>query len=457
MPGVVKFVLLGIPVLGVIVLAHELGHFVAARLVGVRVLIFSIGFGRRLVGFRRGETDYRVSLIPVGGYVKMAGDSVEEEREGAPYEYLSRKWWERVIIAVAGPGANLAMALVCGVLMFAFGVQYPHQPNVVGPVDPGSVADSLGLRQEDVIVSVAGDSTRNWRSVVMALDAGADAPGGATLVVTTAEVPREIHVPRSAVEALLTTLVPNVPAVVGALSVGLPAYQAGLRKGDRIVEIDGVPIRAWSDLRRNIIGRAGEPITLLVEREGATFTRSVTPLDQDGSGVIGIEGISYGIFVQRFSPGESVRLGVSYAFTMAGNFLRGFAQLFVRPAELGKNVVGPIGIMQMSAEQVERGRTDLLNWLIFVSIALLIMNLLPIPVLDGGHVLSAVIEAVRGRQLGARGQGILWRAGAAFLLALMVYVTAKDIFREWQRSRADRQVAPVESVTDVSTNSTAGE
>jgi len=457
LPDFIKFIVLGIPVLGIIIFVHELGHFIAARMVGVRVHVFSLGFGRRLFGVRRGHTDYRVALLPLGGYVKMAGDNIEEELEGEPYEFLSKSWWQRVIIAVAGPGANFVMAIVCGILMFAFGFQYPLQPNAVGPVDSGSVADSLGLRQGEEIVSIAGEPTANWREVVVTLSEHADEPDAVAVALTSEVGRREIEIPASAIEPLLSTLVPDVPAIIGSLTVGLPAYAEGLQKGDRILAVDGAVIRAWSDLRTNIIDRGGETITLLIEREGRRFERELVPVEQAGEGLIGIRSVSYGTYVRHFGIGESVQLGVTYSLEMCRSFVTGLIGLFGKPAEIGDNLVGPIGLVKMSAEEAGRGRTDLLNWLIFVSIALMVMNLLPIPVLDGGHVLNAVIEAIRGRPLGQRELGIIWRAGAVFLIALMVFVSAKDIFREFHRSRADRQTAPAESVTDAPIESESGE
>lgn len=446
MPDFIKFLLFGVPILGVIVFVHELGHFIAARLVGVRVTVFSLGFGRRLVGFERGETDYRISLLPLGGYVKMAGDSIEEEREGAADEFLSRAWWERAFIAIAGPFANFVMAIFCAIVLFAAGVEFPLRPNVVGPVEPGSVAAEVGLQQGDVIERVGDTDTPNWHDVVQRLDEQIGAGAEARLFVLRKDGGAQtIPVGVTEAESLIVSLVPEIPAEVGQVTVGTPAYQAGLREGDRIVSVDGVAIEGWWDLRREVSTRPGQEITLVLERDGTHLERTITPADQDGVGLIGVSQVSQGTGVERYTLGQSIVQGTQYTVALVVRFVEGLGQLVTSWRTAGSNLAGPIAIVQMSAQQAEQGRTELLNWLIFVSVALMVMNLLPIPVLDGGHILVAVLEGVMRRPLGPRVMLAIWRAGMVFLLLLMTFAIANDGFKLVQRTRADRQVTEVEA------------
>lgn len=456
MPDILRLIVFGGLTLGVIVFVHELGHFIAARLVGVRVIQFSIGFGRRITGFTRGDTDYRLSILPLGGYVKMAGDNIEEERDGTPEEFLSRKWYERAFIAVAGPAANFVMAIACGILLFAAGAEYPLHPNVIGPIRAGTVADSLGLRQGETVVEVNDTPTPYWTDVLKALDDARAGKADAAVSLSLGVDSRSVVVPHDRIAAVTDSLLPNIPAEVGQVTVGMPAFQAGLHDGDVVVAIDGLPILSWWDLLREISAKPGVPVEIVLERDGARLTRTVTPADQDGVGRIGVVQVSFGTGVQRFGPVESVKRGVGYTLSMCGGFLNGLKKLVSKPQSLGSNLAGPIAIVQMSADQVQRGRTDLLNWVIFLSIALMTMNLLPIPVLDGGHILIAVIEGVTQRPLKPKIMVAIWRVGMVFLLALMTYAIANDGLKLWQRSRADDQDAPVEAPTDATPQAGAG-
>jgi regulator of sigma E protease len=305
---------------------------------------------------------------------------------------------------------------------------------------------------------VDDEPTAYWSDVNLALDDAAGEGRAAVLRLESAGgFRRSVVVSPAAAESLNATLLPFIPSTIGQVTVGAPAYQAGLRDGDRIVEIEGLPIDSWWDLRDAIMKRPGMPTEIVVEREGERLARSVTPAEQGGRGVIGIIHEFYGTGVRRYGPGESISRGVGYTLQVCANFANGLRQLFSAPQSLGSNLAGPIAIVQMSADQAQRGRTDLLNWLIFISIALMTMNLLPIPVLDGGHILVAVIEGVSRRPLGPRFMLAFWRAGMVFLLLLMTFAIANDGLKLVQRSRANRQAPPVEEApADASAPAEAG-
>jgi regulator of sigma E protease len=443
-----KLILLGLPTLGLIVFVHELGHFVAARIVGVRVITFSLGFGKRVWGIEHGGTDYRVCILPLGGYVKMAGDQIEEDRDGAADEFLSRRWYERAFIAAAGPGANFVMAAVCGVLYFATGIQYPLQPNVVGPVLPGSAAAAVGLVEGERVDAIDGELVTHWREVRVALDDAADEERGVTFRLSGDERgEREVRVPANLVQSLGDSLVAELPAEVGQLNVGTPAYQAGLRVGDVIVAVEGVAIRSWYDLLREIQSRPGQEITLEVERDGSRFTRSLSTIDNDGVGMIGVGVMEFGTAVQHYGLAEAVPLGISLTLDVWRQVVTSigsaFSMIFRNPREASSGLAGPLAIMQISAQQAEAGRSELIFWLMFLSLALLSMNLLPIPVLDGGHIVVALYEGVSRRPISPPIYVAMYRMGLLFLLALMTLAFASDGFKFVQRNQAVRAVDEV--------------
>lgn len=442
-----RVLLLGLPTLGLIVFVHELGHFVAARIVGVRVITFSLGFGKRLWGFEHGGTDYRICALPLGGYVKMAGDQIEEEREEAPDEFLSRRWYERAFIAVAGPGANFVMAVICGVLFFATGIQYPLHPNVVGPVAPGSLAASLGMTEGDRITAVDGVDTGYWHDVELALEEAADGERPATLSLAGDGAGREVRVPADGVPVLRDSLLVFISTEIGQVSVGTPAYQGGLQQGDVILAVNDTPVASWYDLTDEVRPRPAEAITLEIEREGGRITRALTTLDSNGIGLIGVEPVRVGTGNQSYGIGEAIPLGVEMTLGVWRQVVTGigsaFAMMITNPKEATNGLAGPVAIMQISAQQAESGRSDLLYWLMFLSLALLSMNLLPIPVLDGGHIVVALYEGVSRRPISAPVYAVMYRVGLLFLLVLMTLAVAGDGFKVFQRSRAVNAVDEV--------------
>jgi regulator of sigma E protease len=440
-----------VPVLGLIVFVHELGHLIAARMVGVKVTVFSLGFGQRLFGFQRGDTDYRVSLLPLGGYVKMAGDNLEEERSGDPDEFLSRNWYERAFIAVAGPAANFVMATVCAVLIFYLGVHYPLYPPTVGPVAEGGAIAELGLAQGDRVLEVGGETVTYMEDIQQGLSRAIDEKTPIDLLVVRAgadTAPAVVPLTVLDAESLATNLVPNFPAIVGQVTVGTPAYQSGLREGDRFIEVAGVAIDSWWDLVDQISARPNEEIEIVVVRGDQTIRRMVTPANESGDGRIGIAHQYFGTGIRKHGLGESVGLGWGHVTGLSVRFVQGLGtwagSIFDEPKNIGSGLAGPISIVKMSADQAGRNRTDLLNWLVLISIALMVMNLLPIPVLDGGHILVAFIEGIMRRPLGPRFMMALWRMGMVFLLLLMTFAIANDGLKLVQRTRANHEIEAAE-------------
>ncbi len=428
----------GALVLGVMVLLHEWGHFVAAKLCHVRVDVFSIGFGPRIWGLKRGDTDYRVSALPLGGYVKMAGDNPAEERTGQPYEFLSRPRWQRFIIAVAGPAANILLTffILLGVLLLV-GIptdKYMTNPPVVAAVPQN--ADQSGVKPGDQSVRINGVATPTWAT---ALAEAAKAKPGSVLSVTVlrngSHVNLSIPAPNGAVNAEWLIGYPAVPPVLDDLQPGYPAEKAGLQPGDTVVSINGKPIVTWPQLKENIRKSDGQSIHFVVQREGKDIPIDVTPkrtVTPDGTTwVIGANYKSEEIFEHEslLSSVEDATGGTVNLVRLIGGVVAGLFRGKISVRDLA----GPVGIVQMSGQAAKLGPLTLLNWMAYISLNLGLLNLLPIPILDGGHVLLLAIEGTLRRDLSLAAKERFVQVGLVFLLGVFAFVMYSDILRLFQR------------------------
>ena len=428
----------GFLLLSLLVVFHEFGHFVVAKRLGVQVSRFSIGFGPRLFGVRHGGTDYCVSLLPLGGYVSMAGEEKGADGETVPVDHFSAEpWHRRAVIALAGPGANLIAGYAAMVVVGLVGVTYDDYRPIVGPVEAGSHAERAGFVTGQRLLSVDGQAVESWHGVLLALDAS---EGGSQVVVQEADTTRTLAFSEEQLDSVLIGLSPHIESVIGRVAVGYPAYSAGLRDGDRIVAIDGEPMRQWEDLTGKIHGSAGEKLELTVQRGSRTFTADVTPTAQDlGGRTLGVIGITPPrdfTYTVRSGVWESVQR----AFPLTGQLVQqtgqGLWALFSRPQQAKDQVGGPLLILRMSSQQAQRGVSDFLFLLGVISIAIMAFNLLPLPALDGGHILIATLEGARRKPLA---QGFLTayqRLGLAFIAFLLVFILANDFWREAQRGMA---------------------
>lgn len=452
-------ILIGLLVLSILVVAHELGHFLAAKGLGIRVERFSVGFGRKLIGFRRGETEYWISMLLFGGYVKMAGDSPEDaagaaSRPPEPGDFLTAPWWKKGVIAVAGPFANLVLAAVFFVGMYGAGIRQPIVKSIVGPVESGTVTERIGLEELDRIVAVDGRRVSYWHEFYRTwaegeareLDAGA--PAGHTITVFRVNEERSFTVPDSLEDGLLTSLQSAIPPELGEVSVGTPAYQAGLLKGDVVRSVGGNPVHSWQDLQAQVRPNVNVELTFVIEREGRLIEKRITPIPSDPSsgeptGIIGVMPPNEGTYVERFHLGESVRFGLLETGFRVAQIYRGLWGLVTDPRHIDDSLAGPVSVVQISGEVGKKSLSDFLNIAGFISLALMVMNLLPIPVLDGGHILFSLLEAVRGETLSARKMVLLQRVGMAILGSIMVFALVNDLTRITQRERAKSREAPV--------------
>ncbi|HEY3216238.1 MAG TPA: RIP metalloprotease RseP [Candidatus Eisenbacteria bacterium] len=450
-----NLILPGVVLLGLVIFVHELGHFLVAKWRGVKVLKFSLGFGPALLRVTRGETEYRLSWVPLGGYVQMAGDSPAEDGSmpTGPEQFLSHPWQGRLLIAAAGPAANLVTAFLVMVSVGMVGVTYPDHPNVLGPVADSSLAHRLGLREGDRVIDVAGQPVTSWIGIFLTASKHPKSEPVTLSVARRDSVLQFSLTPEQREPLLLGLRRPPDPPVVGGVVTGMPAYKAGLKEGDRILAVNGRPVRAWDELPVALRGRVDQPVRLRVERGGRTFELIVIPINPEGrrgsvDARIGIEAPRSGVFVERHSPLKSLALGFRATGALVVNVYGGMWLTLTRPLYYREYLGGPLFIAQAASEQAKRGFDAYLQFLAMIHIAIMAFNLLPIPVLDGGHIALALVQAVRGQALSARAYLRYQKVGLVVIGTLFIVILANDPLRLLQRQRAlDRapqegQVAP---------------
>jgi regulator of sigma E protease len=419
-------------VIGVLVFVHELGHYLAARRIGVRVLKFSLGFGPRIVGFTRGDTEYCVSVIPLGGYVKMAGENADDPRSGQPDEFLSKTKWQRFQVLIAGPLMNIVLAVVVLAVVLMQGADVPaylEQPPVIGSIEPNSPAAKAGFAPGDRILTVDGRTVDTWEAFDVAI--GTTRPDR-EIVITVLRNGSNESLPvtpsaRGQFEIGHIGVYPKVHPLVRSVTPGDPADKAGLKTGDVVVAVNGELVSFARQLSEAIGKNAGTPIRLSILRGGQPLDISVTPRKD---GTVGRIGIGIGTEMRRFEPTpfQAIKLSVQRSWEMSGLILRTLYGLF-SGATSPKQLMGPVGIAQLSGESAEEGWVSLLGLLASISLNLGLLNLLPIPVLDGGHIFIMALEGVARRDFSVRVKERMLFAGFVLLMLLMVTVIYNDLTR----------------------------
>jgi len=427
-----------VAVLGLMIFIHELGHFIAAKLFGVRVLTFSLGFGKRLFGFKRGDTDYRVSALPFGGYVKMAGDDPAEVRQGDPGEFLARPRWQRFVVVVMGPAMNmlLALGLLTGLYRYHYQkAAYQAEPARVGDVDPDSPAARIGVLPGDLIVRLDGLRDPKWEDVEIK-------------VLTTVGEALPVEIKRG--DQTLTLSVtpqakgpsrigdagwyPYVPGTIDAVEPGLPAGQAGLKPGDQILGLDGRQVFFWPRIAYLLHSGNGKEVELAILREGKQFHVRLKPVLTEVRGEklwrIGVAFRS-NVVVRQLPWGQALALSVQDNLRNSLATFDVLGKIITRRMST-RSLAGPIGIVQLSAEAYRAGIPELLMFVSFISLQLGIFNLLPIPILDGGVIFLLLVESAMRRDLSLAVKERFAQVGIVFLLLLAVFVMYNDIIKTFR-------------------------
>ena len=425
-------------VLGVIIFLHELGHFLAAKFFRVRVETFSLGFGTRLFGFKAGETDYRISALPLGGYVKMAGEMPGELAQQVvvrPGDLASKPRWQRLIIIVAGPAMNVILAI--GLLVPIYMAQFPRdsvldQPAVVASVEPNTPAASAGLQPFDRIIAVDGVRDPTWEQVGMRAAVSEDHP----LPVTIARGSRILHAtltPNSQQQATFGLgVVPAMPVVFAAVTPGSPAAQGGLQPGDRVLDLNGRRLGNPRELTDALQAAAGKPVALTLWRQGRRVQARVAARDElqpDGHKrwMIGVE-----LQTVRFVHlpfGQAVQQSLADNRRYSTLIMDLVGRLVTHQASL-KSLQGPVSIADMAGQLARQSSlVPLVGFTSMISLNLGILNLLPIPILDGGTILFLLVESVLRHDVSLRVKERIYQAGFAFLVLLMTFVIYNDIVR----------------------------
>ncbi len=425
-------------VLAPLIFFHELGHFLAAKSMGIGCPVFSLGFGPRLVGFKRKETDYRLSLIPFGGYVRLAGDEADENRMGAPEEFLSRPRWQRLIVYVSGAAFNLVLAFLAMWLLFGmYGrEEIPEAYPVVYQVEEGSNAEKAGIKSGDKILEISGLSMkaptfleaynlevalspnkikevlieRDGRRVAIDLDTGADDKFG------------------MGDPGWSLSIGGGQPAVVNRLESGERAEEAGLMPGDIVLGADGREPISEIELRLLLMASPERDLRLTVERAGETLELMLRPRSRDGRGYIGVEFYPTQYPRVKLSLGEAAAEAWQTNLTLSKTLFVVLKRLVTREVSL-RTMSGPIGIAQIARQALVQG-PEMFLWLLgFFSLQLGILNLLPIPVLDGGHMLILLVESAIRRDLSEKVKERVMQAGFVFLVAFMGVIVVLDVIK----------------------------
>ena len=421
-----------VAVLGFMILIHEFGHYAVAKWLGVRVEVFSIGFGKRLFGFRRGDTDYRISAIPLGGYVKMSGENPMDARTDDPAEFLNHSRWHRFLVAIAGPLMNIVLAVVLLTVVYMVHYEYPavfDEPTVIGWLIKDSPAAKSGLQIDDKIVRIDDIENPNWEQVETK---GALSPGQPLEVTVNRNgqlITKTITPEPYGVDQLgMAGWSPKQPCVcITDLTPGMPAQKAGLKVGDQILTVDGKSVPALAAMVESLKQSQDKPITLTVRRGSEIKNFTLQPVMNDKSYRIGVESFPSKVTTLPFVA--ALRLSIQRNERASLMILELVKKMLERKMSI-RTIEGPIRIGQAAGEAASRkGWTPLLELTAAISLNLGIFNLLPIPILDGGVIMFLLIEGLLRRDISLRIKERVYQAAFVFLVLFAVMVIYNDLMK----------------------------
>ena len=430
-------IIIGLVILGILVVIHELGHFLMAKAWHIRVLAFSIGFGKPLFKKNIGETEYRISSIPFGGYVHMAGEQPEEGKTVEPGDFNSKPTWQRALVALAGPLANFIFALVFLIVMFLVGVDKPvflKRP-IIGAVSDSSVAKQAGFLPGDSIIAINNHPIESWEDVQTILGSRS-AIYKVVLIRTSRKDSINLFMPRiygrDIPKQPAGGLLPPYPAVVGSVTAGSPAHKAGLRINDVIVSINDGKIYSWPQLSAIILhydSLAG-PFKFVVRRADSLVNTTIAPeYKRDAKRyLIGIAPQNPRTIRVSYPLNEAVlkTFHKSWEYTtMIFDVIGKLISKQVPPQQLA----GPVGIVQMSGLVAMGGLSPILDFMALIGINLAVLNVLPLVITDGGLLFFLLIETIRRKPLSVKHQMLINRIAIGFFIFLFLFVTYNDILR----------------------------
>ena len=418
-------------VLGVLIFVHELGHFLAARRLGIRVITFSLGFGPKILKVQRGDTEYCVSIVPLGGYVKMAGENPDDPRSGNPDEFLSRTKWERFQVLIMGPVMNLALAVIVMAFVLAQGAEIPafqDQPPIVGLVQPASPAEKVGIMPGDRILSVDNGQVDTWDALYVQVGTRPNRDVPMRILRNGQVLPLTVHTgSQGKYEVGSIGVLPDVSPSIKAVNPGETADKAGVKPGDVIVSVNGERVVFKEHLADAIAKNANKPVDLLVRRNGQELHLRMVPEKHGDRGMIGV---TLGDATKTFKPApmEAVKLSVQRNWESSGLIFRTIGGLFTGTTSV-RQLQGPVGIAQLSGEAARTDFLSVLSLMAVLSLNLGLINLMPVPVLDGGHITIMALEGIARRDFSMQAKEKMLLAGFVVLMMLMVTVIYNDLTR----------------------------
>ena len=438
--NILQAILVFIPAILILVLVHEFGHFITAKLFGMKVERFSIGFPPRVVGKKVGDTDYCISATPLGGYVKISGmldenmDVEQLKQEPKPWEFRSKPVWQRSIVISAGVIFNMILAVVIYASMaFTSGQEVIPPDNVDGIyVEQSSVADEVGFETGDKIVAVNGKTVDSFMKFFSPAEI---TESGLTYTVVRDGQRQQIDIPENVLDRIneegFISLVNIAPSLIGQVKDGSPAARAGLEAGDRIVEVDGEPVNYWLQLTDKIEAADG-PLNLTVARDGERISKQLTPDPETQTIGVYLANLREYFDTRKieYNPITAVGEGISKSKETAVGIVQGLGKLLSGSISVKDNLGGPVAIASVTKQVTEQhGIRGFWEITAFLSVTLAIMNILPIPVLDGGHLVFLIYEGVTRREPSMRVRMVLQQIGFILLIGLIIFVTFNDILR----------------------------
>jgi regulator of sigma E protease len=416
-------------ILSLLILVHEFGHFLMAKLLGIKVLTFSLGFGPKLMGKKWKDTDFLLSLIPFGGYVKMAGDEPEEGKEYKREEFLGRPVPQRLLVVISGPVANLFLGFILFFVAYsAFGLK-TFAGNEIGEVKTDSPAFKAGLKEGDKIIEIDGESFKNWdffykKNSEEGMHRIGILRNGDTLIF---EIPYG--------EDGEIGISPRIPPVVGRVLPGTPASSIGLKEGDTIISLNNLRIKRWEDIVKIVREHPEDTLPIEWKRGGEIFKSHIVPeayKKGDQGKTVGRIGIMALTLTYRPSIGEALLISIEKTISSTYLIFQVLYKLIIREVSV-KTIGGPVMIGKLVGETSSFGMFSLLILVGLISVNLFVINIIPFPVLDGGHILFYTIEGLRKKPLSPRVQTIIQQVGFGILILLMIAITFFDLARIFKK------------------------